>query len=311
MVDEKSFSDIQIKTWFDRFLPVWVYPYARLARWDRPVGVWLLFLPCLWGMFFVTSYEATPLSLLFKNSILFFMGALAMRGAGCTINDLWDRDLDRQVTRTQNRPLASGQLNKIQALGFLALQLLIGAAVLFQFNGATIIAGLLSLPFIIIYPLMKRWTWWPQVFLGITFNWGVLIGALAVTGTVSVSVVLFYIGALFWTMAYDTIYAFQDIEDDRMIGIKSSAQVLQKNPILYMNIFYFITALFFMMAGFMDDSVWFYYPFMMVVMGLHSVQVTFIWNPKDQHASLLIFKRHILLGWLITIIIFGKFLLTV
>ncbi len=205
--------------WVER-LPERVRPYAVLARWDRPIGSWLLLLPGWWALALAPGGPDAGLVALFA------IGAVAMRGAGCVINDLIDRDLDARVERTRHRPLASGQLGVAQALGFLALQLLIGLLVLTAFNPFAIAVALGSVPLIVIYPLMKRITWWPQAFLGITFNWGALTGWAAATGELAAPALLLYAAGFFWTLGYDTIYAHQDKTDDALIGIRSSARRL-------------------------------------------------------------------------------------
>ena len=202
--------------WTER-LPARLRPYAVLARLDRPIGTWLLLLPCWWS----TALAPGPLRL--DLFVLFAIGAVAMRAAGCVVNDFWDRDLDGRVERTRNRPLASGALTVREAAGFLALLLLIGLAVLLSLNELAILIGSLSVPLIVAYPLMKRITWWPQAFLGITFNWGALVGYAAVTGELGLAPVLLYAAGFFWTLGYDTIYAHQDKVDDAIVGMRSSA----------------------------------------------------------------------------------------
>jgi 4-hydroxybenzoate polyprenyltransferase len=201
-------------------LPERLRPYAVLARWDRPIGSWLLLLPGWWAL------ALAPGGPDLRLVALFALGAVAMRGAGCVINDLVDRDLDARVERTRQRPLASGRLGVPQALAFLALQSLVGLLVLLAFNRFAIGLALASLPLIVIYPLMKRITWWPQAFLGITFNWGALVGWAAATGELAAPALLLYAAGFFWTLGYDTIYAHQDKTDDALIGIKSTARRL-------------------------------------------------------------------------------------
>ena len=201
-------------------LPERLRPYAVLARWDRPIGSWLLLLPGWWAL------ALAPGGPDLRLVALFALGAVAMRGAGCVINDLIDRDLDARVERTRQRPLASGRLGAPQALAFLALQSLVGLLVLLAFNRFAIGLALASLPLIVIYPLMKRITWWPQAFLGITFNWGALVGWAAATGELAAPALLLYAAGFFWTLGYDTIYAHQDKTDDALIGIKSTARRL-------------------------------------------------------------------------------------
>jgi 4-hydroxybenzoate polyprenyltransferase len=211
-------ADRQLR-WVDR-LPAALRPYAVLARWDRPIGTWLLLFPCWWGVALAPGWP--DLGLL----ALFALGAVAMRGAGCTINDLTDRDIDARVERTRNRPLASGALTVPDALGFLVVQLAVGLVVLLNLNRPAIALGFLAMPLVIAYPFMKRITYWPQAFLGITFNWGALVGWTAATGALGPPALLLYAAGFLWTLGYDTIYAHQDKEDDALVGVKSSALAL-------------------------------------------------------------------------------------
>ena len=214
-------SDIRHGDWVERYLPPWVRPYARLARLDRPIGTWLLLFPGWWGIALASTHWPDPVLL-----ILFAVGAVAMRGAGCTLNDIADRHYDAQVARTRPRPLPSGAVTVRHALLFLLLQLTAGAAVLFSLNRTSIVLGFAVLGLIGTYPFMKRVTHWPQLFLGLNFNWGALVGWTAVTGAIGAPSVLLYLGGVFWTLGYDTIYAHQDKEDDLRIGVKSSAIAL-------------------------------------------------------------------------------------
>jgi len=214
-------SDIHHGDWVERWLPRWTEPYARLARWDRPIGTWLLLFPGWWGIALASPRWPDPLLLL-----LFAIGAVAMRGAGCTLNDIADREYDGKVARTRLRPLPSGRVSVPQAIVFMAVQLAIGAAVLFSLKPLCWWLGIGVLALIGTYPFMKRITWWPQLFLGLNFNWGALLGWAAVTGSLAWPPVLLYLGGIFWTLGYDTIYAHQDKEDDARIGVKSSALAL-------------------------------------------------------------------------------------
>jgi len=213
-----SASDIPPQSWIDRVPGEGLRPYLRLARLDRPIGTWLLLLPCWWATAMAAPGWPDPWFL-----GLFAVGALVMRGAGCTVNDIADREFDKKVARTATRPIASGQVSVAQALAFLALQLGIGLAVLLQFNTYTVILGVSSLALVAIYPFAKRVTYWPQFVLGLTFNWGALLGWAAVTGGLEAPAVLLYAAGILWTMGYDTIYAHQDKEDDVLIGVKSTA----------------------------------------------------------------------------------------
>ena len=219
--------------WIDRYAPGPVRPYLRLMRLDRPIGVWLLLLPCWWGL--ALAGAGMDEARLF---VLFAIGAVIMRGAGCTINDMVDREIDAQVARTATRPLASGEVSLVRAGLFLALLMAAGLAVLTAFNQVTFVLALAALPLVIIYPLMKRVTWWPQLFLGLTFNWGVLLGWTALRGDMEPAALVLYGGAALWTLGYDTIYAHQDKRDDALIGVKSTALRLGANTRPWLFVFY-------------------------------------------------------------------------
>ncbi|RCL02485.1 MAG: 4-hydroxybenzoate polyprenyltransferase [Candidatus Tokpelaia sp. JSC161] len=219
-------TDSSEESWVYQLLPKGIWPYAQLARWDRPVGWQLLLWPCWWSTALAAHTENNK-SFLWQL-ILFLIGAIAMRGAGCTYNDLIDQKIDGEVERTRSRPLPSEQISRKQAICFMFLQSLIGFVVLIQFNFLTIILGLISLILVAIYPFMKRITDWPQLFLGIVFNWGALLGWTATSDRLTLPPVFLYLGAVLWTMGYDTIYAYQDKEDDVLIGIGSTAQLFKK-----------------------------------------------------------------------------------
>ncbi len=208
--------------WVDTLAPYWSRPYLRLARLDRPIGSWLLLLPCWWsaGLAAIAAGKPYPDP---WHCLLFFIGAFAMRGAGCTWNDITDRDLDAKVERTRSRPIPSGQVSVKQALIFLVAQALVGLAVLLQFNPFTIALGILSLATVVVYPFLKRFTHWPQIGLGLAFSWGALMGWPAEFGRLDAVPLLLYAGSIAWVIAYDTIYAHQDREDDALIGIRSTA----------------------------------------------------------------------------------------
>lgn len=212
--------------WLERVTPLWVHPYIHLARLERPVGWWLLLLPCWWSLTLALPYGLTLFQFLTysKYYLLFWVGAVAMRGAGCTYNDILDRKLDAQVYRTARRPLASGQVSLKQAVIFLTLQCLIGLVVILYFNPFAILLGICSLLIVLIYPFAKRVFWLPQLVLGMAFSWGALMGWASLKGNLSPSACFLYVGTIFWTIGYDTIYALQDIEDDILVGIHSSAR---------------------------------------------------------------------------------------
>ena len=213
-------SDMLRAGWVDRYLPPFLRPYARLARLDRPVPIWLLVFPCWWAIALAAPAGSLPnLWLLF----LFGLGSIVMRGAGCTFNDLVDRKYDRQVARTADRPIASGEIGIFGALVYLALQLLIGLFILLLLRPLAAGLGAASLLLVATYPFMKRITYWPQAFLGLTFNWGAIMGYAAATGRIDPAPVALYGAGIAWTMVYDTIYAHQDKEDDILIGVRSTA----------------------------------------------------------------------------------------
>ncbi|HQT63771.1 MAG: 4-hydroxybenzoate polyprenyltransferase [Acidocella sp. 20-57-95] len=215
-----GFTDIREGGWV-RHLPRRWIPYAILARFDRPIGAWLLFLPGLWAILLTSRGFFMGVWL----TALFAVGSLVMRGAGCVVNDLWDRKMDRLVTRTAKRPLASGILKPVDALAFLAALLTLGLLILVQLDTTARWLGVLSLLPVTLYPLAKRVTWWPQVVLGFTFGWGALMGYAAGYGGLAWPVVPLYAAAIFWILGYDTIYAHQDREDDALIGVKSTARL--------------------------------------------------------------------------------------
>jgi 4-hydroxybenzoate polyprenyltransferase len=207
--------------WVDWLAPGWLRPYLRLARFDRPIGSWLLLIPCWWSAAVAALSSGAPLNA--WHLLCFFVGAFAMRGAGCTWNDIVDRDLDRLVERTRSRPIPSGAVTIEAAAVFVALQALVGLAMVLQFNPLTQLIALSSLGVVAIYPFMKRFTYWPQFVLGLAFSWGALVGWPALLGRLDVPPLLLYAGSIFWVIGYDTIYAHQDREDDALVGIKSTA----------------------------------------------------------------------------------------
>ncbi|KWV58959.1 4-hydroxybenzoate octaprenyltransferase [Bradyrhizobium macuxiense] len=210
--------------WVDTHAPAWSRPYLRLARYDRPIGSWLLLMPCWWSAALAAgvAHDVRSLPLVV---VLFFIGAFVMRGAGCTWNDITDRDLDGKVERTRSRPIPAGQVTVTQAVIFMVLQALIGLAVLLEFNRFAVMTGIASLLIVAIYPFMKRITWWPQVVLGLAFSYGALMGFAVTFARIDVAAVALYAGSIAWVIGYDTIYAHQDAEDDALIGVKSTARL--------------------------------------------------------------------------------------
>jgi 4-hydroxybenzoate polyprenyltransferase len=235
--------------WVDTLAPTRLRPYLRLARLDRPIGSWLLLIPCWWSsaLASVAAGSAAPNPV---HLVLFFVGAFAMRGAGCTWNDIVDRDLDASVERTRSRPIPSGQVSVVQAATFLVLLALIGVAVLLTFNGFTILLGIASLAIVAIYPFMKRITYWPQIVLGLAFSWGALMGWAAAFGSLALPPLLLYAGSISWVIGYDTIYAHQDREDDALIGIKSTALLFGERTKRMLALFYGLAVVLVAAAGF-------------------------------------------------------------
>jgi len=235
--------------WVDTLAPVWLRPYLRLARLDRPIGSWLLLIPCWWSsaLAAIAAHARAP-SL--AHLILFFIGAFAMRGAGCTWNDIVDRDLDASVERTRSRPIPSGQVSPAQAALFLVLLALIGLAVLIAFNGFTIALGIGSLAIVAVYPFMKRVTYWPQIVLGLAFSWGAPMGWAAAFGGLALAPLLLYAGSIAWVIGYDTIYAHQDRDDDALIGIKSTALLFGERTKPMLALFYTLAVILLAAAGF-------------------------------------------------------------
>ena len=211
--------------WVDTLAPEWTRPYLRLARADRPIGTWLLLLPCWWGLALAILHDGNPRLGDLWIALGCAIGAWLMRGAGCTWNDFTDRDFDGQVERTRSRPIPSGQVSPKAALFWMCLQALVAFCILLTFNRAAILLGVIALIPVAIYPFAKRFTWWPQVFLGLAFNWGALLAWTAHTGTLDSPAILLYAAGIAWTLFYDTIYAHQDKEDDALIGVKSTARL--------------------------------------------------------------------------------------
>jgi 4-hydroxybenzoate polyprenyltransferase len=233
--------------WVDGLAPSWTRPYLRLARLDRPIGSWLLLLPCWWSVGLAAVAARQPVDL--WHVALFFIGAFAMRGAGCTWNDIVDRDLDGKVERTRSRPIPSGQVTLPAAAAFLAIQALVGLTVLVQFNAFAILCGIVSLAVVAVYPFMKRFTYWPQIGLGLAFSWGALMGWAAAFGRLGLPACLLYAGSIAWVIGYDTIYAHQDREDDALIGIKSTALLFGANTKPMLAVFYALAVALLSLAG--------------------------------------------------------------
>ncbi|MEM1163619.1 MAG: 4-hydroxybenzoate octaprenyltransferase [Pseudomonadota bacterium] len=235
-------SDAAAENWVDRHAPPWSQPMLRLSRADRPIGTWLLLIPCWWGLALAAQtggWNWFDLWLVTGCAL----GAFLMRGAGCTWNDFTDRDVDGEVARTRSRPLPSGQITPMGALIWMCVQALIASLILFTFNTAAILLGIASLALVAVYPFAKRFTWWPQVFLGLAFNWGVLLLWTAKDGGLGVAAIFLYIAGIAWTLHYDTIYAHQDREDDALIGVKSTARLFEEDTQRWLWVFTAMTGL--------------------------------------------------------------------
>lgn len=293
-------TDIVAQSWVFR-MPQSVRPYLILMRADRPIGTWLLLFPCWWTL--ALASDTMP-NLYF--AALFAIGAFIMRGAGCVMNDLADRNYDGQVARTATRPIPNGDVSPKQATAFMGLLCLIGLSVLIQFNTYTIILGACSLGLVFIYPFCKRWTYWPQVVLGLTFNWGALVGWTSITGELTAPALCLYFAGLFWTLGYDTVYAHQDKEDDVMVGIKSTALRLGEKTVPALWGFYGLALGLIGVGGYLAGLTWPFY------IGLSATAAHLIWqiirvDIHDAQNCLDIFKSNKWFGWiLLGAILMGK-----
>jgi len=300
---ETLHGDIPVGNWIDRRIPAPARPYLRLMRLDRPIGTWLLLFPCWWSI--ALASDGLPSLWLM---LLFAIGSVVMRGAGCTVNDIADHKFDAQVARTAGRPIPSGAVSVKQAALFLGAQLLVGLAILLLLNKTAILMGVASLALVFPYPLMKRITWWPQAWLGLTFNWGAVMGWAAVTDGMDWAPIALYIAGLFWTLGYDTIYAHQDKEDDILVGVKSTALRLAEATPEWLAGFYALTLALISLSGWLAGLSWVFYPLMLVAAG------QLVWQLKrlemnDSANCLHLFKSNRWFGWLVLVaIVAGKVL---
>lgn len=290
--------DAPPQSWVDVYAPAHWRPYLRLARADRPIGTWLLFWPCSFAALLGLTQGGGVWTTLW-HLMLFLIGAAVMRGAGCTYNDIVDRDIDARVARTAGRPIPSGQVGVTGAILFLAAQLLVGLLVLLQFNAFTVWLGLASMIPVAIYPFMKRITQWPQAVLGLAFNWGALVGWSAVTGGLAVAPVLLYLGCWAWTMAYDTIYAHQDKEDDALVGVGSTALALGEWTKPALAGFYGAAILMWLSAGWLCALGWAFYAGLALAAG-HFAWQTLTVRLDDAGSCLSVFRSNRDLGALVT-----------
>ena len=262
--------------------------FIELTRLKKPIGFMLLFWPCAWGLSLAYDFS-NNLSSYFFYLILFFLGSVLMRSAGCIVNDILDRNFDKKVFRTKNRPIASGKISIKLGLFYVVFLCFLALLVLLNFNNFTIILALASMPLAFTYPLMKRYTYWPQLFLGITFNYGLILGWVCVNNQINLIPIILYIGAIFWTLGFDTIYGYQDLKDDEIIGIKSTSIQFKKNPKLFLIICYLIFMISLFLVGFfMKFNTIFYFFILMPIIHLFFYQI-YNFNFKDPKNCLKIF----------------------
>ena len=279
--------------------------FIQLTRLDKPIGYMLLFWPCSWGLTIAYNFE-NNLNIYIFYLVLFFFGSVLMRSAGCIVNDIADRKYDKKVLRTKNRPIASGKISVIQGFFYVLLLCLLALIVLLQFNKLTIFLALASMPLAFIYPYMKRLTYWPQLFLGITFNYGLLLGWISIQENLSLTPIIFYIGAIFWTLGYDTIYGYQDIKDDEIIGVKSTSIKFKNNPKKFLSLCYVITLISLIIIKLSMNFNNTYFLFM-ILPAMHLFFQVKMLDIKDDNICLKIFKSNNMLGLIIFVnLLIGK-----
>jgi len=280
--------------------------FIELARLKKPIGFMLLFWPCAWGLTIAYNFS-NNIDIYFFYLFLFFLGSVLMRSAGCMVNDILDKEFDKKVSRTKNRPIASGKISVKLALFYIFFLCFFALLVLLNFNTFTIILAFGSMPLAFSYPLMKRYTYWPQLFLGITFNYGLILGWVCITNQLTIVPIIFYLGAIFWTLGFDTIYGFQDIKDDEIIGIKSTSIKFKKNPNIFLTLCYLVFTVSLILTGILMKYNIVFYLFMIIpIINLFYYQIYKfrINNPKN---NLKIFKSNNLLGLLVFInLLIGK-----
>tara|TARA_Y100001970_G_scaffold166297_1_gene203380 strand:- start:13343 stop:14197 length:855 start_codon:yes stop_codon:yes gene_type:complete len=280
--------------------------FIDLIRLKKPIGFMLLFWPCAWGLTLAYDFS-NEFKYYFFYLILFFLGAVFMRSAGCIVNDILDKEFDKKVERTKNRPIASNNISVKIAILYSITLCLLALLVLINFNKITIILALSSMPLAFTYPLMKRFTYWPQLFLGITFNYGLILGWTSVTGEINLLPVLFYFGAIFWTLGYDTIYGYQDIKDDEIIGLKSTSIKFKNNPFKFLTVCYLVFIFIFLIIGWlMSLNKLFYIVYIIVFLQMFYFQIKKL-DIDNKLSCLKIFKSNNFLGLLVFLgLIVGK-----
>ena len=280
--------------------------FVELTRLKKPIGYMLLFWPCSWGLTIAYDFSS-DLNIYFFYLLLFFLGSVLMRSAGCIVNDILDRQFDKKVLRTRNRPIASGRISVELAIFYSGFLCIMAFFVLINFNLFTIIIALASMPLAFTYPLMKRLTYWPQLFLGITFNYGLILGWTSINAEINLIPIIFYFGAIFWTLGYDTIYGFQDIKDDEIIGLKSTSIKFKSNPIIFLYICYTVLSLCLIIVGLLNEFNELYFIFLItIIYHMYFFQLK-NFNSKEPSNCLEIFKSNNFLGLLIFIsVLIGK-----
>jgi 4-hydroxybenzoate polyprenyltransferase len=304
-------ADAPSGNWVYKVLPPTLWPYAQLARWDRPIGWQLLMWPCFWSVTLAANAKAASGqwvgAIVIYHLVLYFIGSIAMRGAGCTYNDLVDHKIDMEVARTRSRPLPSGRVSRRQTKIFIALQALVGLLVLLQFNLFTAVLGVLSLGIVALYPFAKRFTDWPQFFLGLAFSWGALMGWAGVYGSLSLAAVALYIASILWTIGYDTIYAHQDKEDDELIGVRSTARLFGDNTRLWLVGLYGAALVLMFIAFALADAGSLSYIGLLVAGGIFAYQIKKL-NINDPEQCLVLFRLNGKVGAIIFVGLFVSLL---
>ena len=280
--------------------------FFELTRLKRPIGYMLLFWPCAWGLTIAYDFSLS-LKIYFLYLLMFFLGSILMRSAGCIVNDVLDRKFDEKVFRTKNRPIASGKISVKLGLFYASLLCLLAFLVLINFNLFTVVIALASMPLAFTYPLMKRFTYWPQLFLGITFNYGLILGWTSIIGEINLIPLIFYFGAIFWTLAYDTIYGFQDIKDDEIIGLKSTSIKFKSNPIILLYLCYIIFLSSLILIGLLNEfSNLYFLSLIVIIYHMYFIQLN-KFNSNEPETCLKIFQSNNLLGVIVLIsLLIGK-----
>jgi 4-hydroxybenzoate polyprenyltransferase len=294
-------SDILENGWWN-ILPKKSLKWIRLGRFDRPVGFWLLLLPGWW----VLALTNIELINCIKLMIVFFVGSVVMRAAGCIINDLWDKDIDKKISRTKNRPIANGDISNQKAFCFLALMLLIGIICLYQLNVNTWYVALFSLPLVVVYPLAKRFTKWPQTILGLTFSWSVPTAWSAASQEFTIGIFIMYFGTVFWIIGYDTIYGCQDKNEDEVFGIQNSAVSAKKFLTTFVGCMYLITFILLIFSGYFLEASFFWF-IGVILVGCHFINQVLKLNDLKKNDPLKIFKSNVKVGLILTLFALGNY----